>query len=149
MQTIIYKLVKPNRPANHFQANRLANPMDNQNGSVLVLTLMITAIIAIIAVASSDMVVTENFIMRNVGIHKENVNLVESALMVGLQRFMQIPDNDPDNFDPNTSPIDWINDRNTAWTTATWWGRMAPGKFRCTSSSPGGPSFTAKAPSSV
>lgn len=96
-------------------------PDGNQNGSVMILTLMIMAVMLVIVVASSDTVVTENFIMRNVGIHKQNVNLVEAALMEGLQTFMQVPDNDPANFDPNTSNSDWINDRNAAWTTVNWY----------------------------
>ncbi|MBR9985148.1 MAG: hypothetical protein KFF68_04500 [Desulfosarcina sp.] len=98
-------------------------PIANQDGSVMVLALMIMAVMMVIAITSSDTVVTENFIIRNVGIHKENVNLVESALMLGLQRFMQIPDNDPDNFDPDISNTDWINNRTDAWTTGAWYNR--------------------------
>uniref|UniRef100_UPI003567F689 hypothetical protein n=1 Tax=Desulfosarcina sp. TaxID=2027861 RepID=UPI003567F689 len=95
----------------------------NQNGSVMVLALMIMAIMMVIAIASSDTVVTENFIVRNVGIHHQNINLVESALMNGLQQFMQIADNDPDNFDPDISNTDWINNRSDAWTTGAWYNR--------------------------
>ncbi len=108
----------PSEPEDHRPG-----PIANQNGSVMVLALMIMAIMMVIGITSSDTAVTENFIVRNVGIHKENVNLVESALMLGLQTFMQIPDNNPDNFDPDISPIDWINNRNTAWTTGAWYNR--------------------------
>ncbi len=110
------------RPTGDSQGHR-PFPMANQNGSVMVLALMIMAVMMVIVIASSDTVVTENYIIRNVGIHKENVNLVESALMMGLQRFMQIPDNDPDNFDPDISNTDWINNRNDAWTTGAWYNR--------------------------
>lgn len=113
--------ITPTRPIHSDDAPSAPGLISNQKGSVMVLALMIMAVMMVIVIASSDTLVTENYITRNVGIHKENVNLVESALMEGLQLFMQIPDNDPDNFDPNTSPIDWINDRNTAWTTATWY----------------------------
>ena len=36
---------------------------------------------------------------------------------------MQIPDNDPDNFDPDISNTDWINNRTDAWTTGAWYNR--------------------------
>ncbi len=95
----------------------------NDNGSVMVLALMIMAVMMVIAITSSETVVTENYIIRNVGIHKENLNLVESALMEGLQTFMQVPDNNPDNFDPDISNTDWINNRTDAWTTGAWYNR--------------------------
>lgn len=91
------------------------HPLANQNGSMIVLVLMVLAIMSVIAIVSSDAVVTENFIIRNVGIHKQNAHLVDSALMEGLQAFLQIPNDDPDNFDPGGSI--WINSRNDAWTT--------------------------------
>jgi Tfp pilus assembly protein PilX len=123
MQTTISKINKPGRFGTATVLHRLCNPIANQNGSVLVLTLMIMVIMAIIGISSTDTVVTENFIMRNVGIHRENVNLVESVLMEGLQAFMQLDDSNAANFDPATSNIDWINDRNDAWTTGTWYDR--------------------------
>jgi len=85
-------------------------PLDNQNGSVIVLVLMVLVIMTLIGITSTNTVVTENVIIRNVGIHKQNVNLLESALTQGLQEFMQIPVNDPDNFNPALSV--WINDIN-------------------------------------
>jgi len=120
MNTSLYEIPHPHSIEADPQVHRF-NPINNQSGSVLVLTLMIMAIMAVIGIASTNTVVTENFIMRNVGIHKENVNIVEAVLMEGLQTFMQIPDNNPDNFDPNLSNSDWLNDRNTAWTTGTWY----------------------------
>lgn len=120
MDTILVKIAKPNSIKTDPQNHRF-HPINNQNGSVLVLTLMIMVIMAVIGIASTDTVVTENFIMRNVGIHKENINIVEAALMEGLQTFMQIPDSNPANFDPNASNTDWINNRTDAWTTANWY----------------------------
>ena len=93
----------PSEPEDHRPG-----PIGNQNGSVMILALMIMAIMMVIGISSSDTAITENFIVRNVGIHKENVNLVESALMLGLQTFMQIRDNNPDNFDPDISNTDWL-----------------------------------------
>ena len=84
------------------------HPLDNPNGSVTVLVLMVLAIMTVIGIVSSDTVVTENFIIRNAAIHRQNVSLVESALMEGLQRFMQMDNNVVGNFDP-ILPNDWIN----------------------------------------
>lgn len=123
MHTMSFNIVQTNRSQTGVSVHRRFHPIDNQDGSVLVLTLMIMAIMAIIGLASTDTVVTENFIMRNVGIHRENINVVESALMEGLQNFMQIDDSDPTNFDPATFNTDWINDRNDAWTTGAWYNR--------------------------
>ena len=91
-----------------FQNNATRHPLDNQDGAAIVLVLMVLAIMTVIGIVSSDTVVTENFIVRNVGINKQNENLVESALMQGLQEFMQIDDSDADNFDPASAT--WIND---------------------------------------
>jgi len=113
----------PSIPVASDPQGRAPGPIANQSGSVMVLALMIMAVMMVIAIASSDTVVTENYIIRNVGIHKENLNLAESALMEGLQRFMQIPDNNPDNFEPDISNTDWINNRTDAWTTGAWYNR--------------------------
>ena len=75
--------------------------MDNQQGSVIVLVLLVLTIMTVLGIVSSDSVVTENFIVRNVGIHQQNVSILDSALMVGLQQFMQISDADAGNFDAN------------------------------------------------
>lgn len=112
--------IPPSRPTDSDNEPTAFGFIGNQKGSVMVLALMIMAVMMVIVIASSDTLVTENYIIRNAGIHKENVNLVESALMEGLQLFMQIDDSDPNNFDTNI-PNDWINDRGTAWTTATWY----------------------------
>ncbi len=90
------------------QAGAPCNPLGNQDGAAIVLVLMVLAIMTVIGLVSSDTVVTENFIVRNMGINKQNENLVESALMEGLQEFMQIDDSNSDNFDPVNST--WIND---------------------------------------
>jgi Tfp pilus assembly protein PilX len=86
-------------------------PLDNQDGSVIVIVLMVLVTMTVIGIMSSDSLVSENYIVRNVGIHQQNVDLVESALMQGLQRFMQIDDSNPANFNVNASPTDWLNYR--------------------------------------
>jgi len=84
------------------------NVLDNQQGSVIVLVLMVLIIMTVLGIVSSDSVVTENFIVRNMGIHQQNVSVLDSALMVGLQQFMQISDADAGNFAANAGP-------NSAW----------------------------------
>ena len=109
MATMMEETISTNWSANGLNPN----PSGNQNGSVIVLVLMVLVIMTLIGITSTNTVVTENVIIRNVGIHKQNVNLLESALTQGLQEFMQIPVNDPVNFDPALSPwAVWINDIN-------------------------------------
>ncbi len=94
---------------------------DRENGSVIVLALMILAIMTVIAIMSADTTITENFIVRNTAIHRQNVNLVEAALMEGLQDVIQIDATDPSNLDPDSSSSDWIVSKDTNWTTDDWY----------------------------
>ena len=97
--------LRPNAPAES------AGPaaLNNQDGSVIVMVLMILAIMTVIGIVSSNTVITENYMVRNMGIRKQNVSLVESALMQGLQEFMQLDNSNPNNFNPALNT--WINDR--------------------------------------
>ena len=72
------------------KARKPASSLGNQNGSVIVIVLMILTVMTVLGIASSDSLVTENFIVRNTGIHQQNLSLLDSALMEGLQRFMQM-----------------------------------------------------------
>ncbi len=94
----------------------IRHPLANQDGSVIVLVIMVLAIMTVIGIVSSDTVVTENFIIRNVGIKKQNENLVESALMQGLQEFMHLDTNNPANFD--AAAVVWITNQNDVPTVA-------------------------------
>jgi len=104
------KIIMNSKPT---QTDEVANRpvLDNQNGSVIVLVLMVLTIMTVLGIVSSDTVVTENFIIRNMGIHQQNISMLDSALMEGLQRFMQISDADEDNFAVNGGPNNaWFND---------------------------------------
>jgi len=93
--------------------------LDNQQGSVIVLVLMVLTIMTVLGIVSSDSVVTENFIVRNLGIHQQNVSILDSALMVGLQQFMQISDADAGNFAANGGPNSaWFNNMHNTPPTA-------------------------------
>ncbi|MFO7839196.1 MAG: pilus assembly PilX N-terminal domain-containing protein [Desulfosalsimonadaceae bacterium] len=102
---------------------------DKENGSVIVLALMILAIMTVIGIMSADTIMTENFIVRNTAIHKQNVNLVEAALMEGLQDVIQIDATDPSNLDPDSSPSDWIVSKDTNWTTDDWYKPDSTGQL--------------------
>jgi len=64
-------------------------PVDNQDGSIIVIAIMVLAIMTVIGLMSADTTVTENFIIRNVGLHKQNVQMVEAGIMEGLQDIVQ------------------------------------------------------------
>jgi hypothetical protein len=111
---------KPEHRAAFFKALS-GNLKQDQNGSIIVVVLLILAIMTVIGLVSSDTVVTENFIIRNTGIQKQNINIVEAASMEGLQEFMQVSDDDPDNFDVNVSSTDWLTDKDESWTVDDWY----------------------------
>lgn len=110
MSKAMEKKIIPHFPGDDSKTH----PFNNQNGSVMVLVLMVLAIMTVIGIVSSQTVVTENYIIRNVGIHKQNISLVESGLMQGLQQFLQIRDDNPDNFSTTFIANDWLNDINNA-----------------------------------
>lgn len=100
-----------------FNLSALFNPISNSNGSIIMITLMVLVTITVIGLISSDSVVTEKFIIRNQAIYKQNLNMVDAALMEALQRFIDDLDpDDPDDFDVKASNTDWLNDiDNNTW----------------------------------
>ncbi len=62
----------------------------NEEGSVIVIAIMVLALLTIVGVMSTGTSVTESFIVRNVALHKQNVYLTEAAVMEGLQKVMQL-----------------------------------------------------------
>ena len=107
------------RPAVH----RARNPIMNQNGSLILIAMMVLVIMTVIGLMSSRTVVTENYIIRNQGIYKQNVNMVESALMEGLQRFMQLAPDDQDIVDVNGSGLAWVNNMDDTWAAVDWYAQ--------------------------
>lgn len=96
-------------------------PFLNQNGSIILIALMVLVIMTVIGLMSSRTVVTENFIIRNQGIYKQNVNMVEAAIMETLQRFMQLEPDDANIVNVNASALTWINDINDSWAATDWY----------------------------
>ena len=109
MKKTLISNTKPILARRHTTGPELSS---NQNGSVIVLVLMVLTIMTVIGIVSSETLMTENFIVRNVGLRQQNISMLDSALMIGLQEFMQISDADPFNFDPNGPNGAWINDMN-------------------------------------
>lgn len=60
----------------------------DQNGSMIVIVLMLLALMSIIGIASTTSTVTENFIVRNTGIRKQNLHLADAAAMEVVQRVL-------------------------------------------------------------
>ncbi len=106
-----------------LELDAICKPFRNEDGSILVITLMVLVTITIIGLMSSDSVVTEKFIIRNQAIYKQNLNMVDAVLMESLQRIIQWPSNDMDIKNPITSPLPWINDKDASFavTTTNWY----------------------------
>jgi Tfp pilus assembly protein PilX len=97
------------------------NPANNQDGSVIIIALMVLAIMTIISLMLSGSVVTENFIIRNQGIYKQNVNMTEAAMMEGFQRFMQIRPDSNNIVDVDNSGLVWVNNMHDGWASTDWY----------------------------
>ena len=95
----------------------------SEEGSIIVVALMVLAIISVIGVMATETVVTENYIIRNVAIHKQNINLAEGAIMEGIQTARML---DPvSQMNPNSSSTDWINSDEDTWTQEDWYDNCA------------------------
>ncbi|MBF0413766.1 MAG: pilus assembly PilX N-terminal domain-containing protein [Desulfamplus sp.] len=102
-------------------------PINNNNGSIMVIAIMLLAIITIIGLTSSETVVTEQFIIRNQAIYKQNLNMVESAAMEGLQFFMQRPPDDQNIVTVAGSTI--LNNINSNLATNVWYASGPSGQL--------------------
>jgi hypothetical protein len=80
-------------PCMKMTKQKLLAPMNNQNGSMILVALILLLMMSIIAFSSSRTAVTESFILRNTAIHQQNISLVESAaLELAEQVLIDIPD---------------------------------------------------------
>ncbi len=116
MRGLIEKFKKRRLRGSPFRTTPLNGP-NSQDGSIIVIALMILAVMTVIGLMAADTVTTDKFIVRNTGIHKQNASLVEAAVMEGLQEIVQIADDDPANFDVDEDPSDWLNDKEDVWIT--------------------------------
>ncbi len=84
--------------------------IDNQNGSVMVVTLLVLALMTIIGVTSANTVVQELFITRNTGLYKQNIYVVESAVNEAIQDLIiRSRGNDPDELIPHETTLNWVH----------------------------------------
>jgi hypothetical protein len=97
------------------------DPLANQDGSIILIALIVLVVMTLIGLMSADTVVTENFIIRNQAIYKQNVNMADAAMMELYQRFMQLPPDNPDIVDVNGSAIAWVNDMHAPWAAVDWY----------------------------
>jgi len=72
---------------------QVERPIDNQNGSVILIALILLLSMSIIGFSASQTSVTEAFILRNTAIHTQNISLLETAALSIAQRaIIDIPD---------------------------------------------------------
>ncbi|MCU0597646.1 MAG: pilus assembly PilX N-terminal domain-containing protein [Desulfobacterales bacterium] len=81
----------------------------NECGAVILITLMILALMTIIGISALTMSISESLSVRNAGLFKQNLHLVESAVMEGLQRIADMEfDGVISDLDPHRTAQDWI-----------------------------------------
>jgi hypothetical protein len=67
----------------------------NEEGSAILVALMILIVVTIIGVSSSNTTTVELQIVRNDGIYKQNLYLAEAAAQEGIQRIWNVSRTDP------------------------------------------------------
>jgi len=82
----------------------------NEEGSAIVVALMILMVVTIIGVSSSNTTTVELQIVRNDGIYKQNLYLAEAAAQEAIQRIWNLSRSDPILLE-NRSPV-WLNNIN-------------------------------------
>jgi hypothetical protein len=98
-------------------------PDCHQNGSIILIVLMLMVIMSTIGIASSNISVSENFIVRNAAIRKQNTQIVDAVAFEALQRVMDTAYmNNNTNLDPsdtndgilplNPTSLNWVIDKN-------------------------------------
>jgi hypothetical protein len=81
----------------------------NECGAVILITLMILALMTIIGISALNMSISESLSVRNAGLFKQNLYLVESSVMEGLQRIADMEfDGAISDLDPQRTTQDWI-----------------------------------------
>jgi hypothetical protein len=84
---------------------QIKKPMENQDGSVILIALILLLSMSIIGFSASQTSITESYILRNMAIHAQNISLLESAaLSVAERAIIDIPD-PAEPFLSQTSPI--------------------------------------------
>jgi Tfp pilus assembly protein PilX len=79
----------------------------NEEGSAIVVAVMILMVVTIIGVSSTNTTTVELQIVRNDGIYKQNLYLAEAAAQEGIQRIWNISRSDPFRLE-RQAPV-WLN----------------------------------------
>jgi hypothetical protein len=81
--------------------------MKNEEGSAIVVAVMILMVVTIIGVSSTNTTTVELQIVRNDGIYKQNLYLAEAAAQEGIQRIWNLSRSDPFRLE-RQAPV-WLN----------------------------------------
>lgn len=95
----------------------------HQNGSIILLVMMLIVIMSTIGIASTSITVTENFIVRNTAIRKQNIQIMDAVAIEAMQRVMDTAyvnnntnldpsDTDDEIFPLNPTSLNWVIDKN-------------------------------------
>lgn len=95
----------------------------HQNGSIILIVLMLMVIMSTIGIASSNISVSENFIVRNAAIRKQNIQMIDAVAIEAMQRVMDTAyannntnldpsDTDDEIFPLNPTSLNWVIDKN-------------------------------------
>jgi hypothetical protein len=121
MGHLIFAEKKPHEnPAQNLLKNIVKNQIKNQNGSAILIAMLLLLLMTIIGISASNTSVTESFIIRNVGLHKQNMNMVEAAAIeLAQEALINIADPSGDNL-AESSPVRerWIVS-DTEWANTT------------------------------
>ena len=82
--------------------------LNNEDGSAIVIALMVLMVVTIIGISSSNKTTVELQIVRNEGIYKENLYLAEGGAQEAIQRIWNISREDPFLLEKR-APV-WLND---------------------------------------
>lgn len=110
--------------------------VSDEKGSAIVIALLVLLLLTLGGISAINMSITESYIVRNSGIHKQNLQLAEMAALEGLRgiltrndatelisgeasaplwiRDMAFWDNDPTKNDPDDHDCFPLNDNNSA-----------------------------------
>lgn len=98
----------------------IINPLDNENGSAIVLALVILAVLTIIGISASTTSTVELKIVRNEKIHHQNFYYAEAGVYEGAQRIEQ--ESNPEvQLIAATTGYDWLNDNAVDYSTSANW----------------------------
>jgi len=93
--------------------------LKKEDGSAMIFALMILLIVTIVGLSSSQTTTTELQIVRNEGIHKQNLYLAEGAAQETIQRIWNLSRSDPYQL-KNKTPT-WLNNDTMNMTDLSNW----------------------------